>query len=159
MKRSLIISGLIVLFFIIALVAFNRISAEKKKASQYTEVFKGGFEIAITSAGELMAENSVEIKAPEIAQRGDMRPMDLRIQDLVPEGTEVETGDYVGQLDRSDFDNTLKDILEWIATQEKDLEMKLLDSAVTLSALRDEVQNQRYVAEADSVTLLNSKYE
>ena len=159
MKRVYIISGTIVLLSVLVLVVFNRVASEKKNASQYTEVIKGDFEIAITSAGELMAENSVEIKAPEIAQRGDMRPMDLRIQDLVPEGTEVVKGDYVGQLDRSDFDNTLKDILDWLATQEKDLEMRLLDSAVTLSALRDEVRNQRYVVDADSVTLLNSKYE
>jgi HlyD family secretion protein len=159
MKRTLIIAGLVVLVSVVAVVVFNRISSEKKMAGLYTQVFKGDFEIAIISAGELKAENSVDILGPEIAQRGDMRSMDIRIQDLVPEGTEVREGDYVAQLDRSNFDNTLKDILEMMATQEKDLEMRLLDSAVTLSALRDEVQNQRYVVEADSVTLINSKFE
>jgi HlyD family secretion protein len=159
MKRTLIIAGLVVLVSVAAIAVFNRISFEKKRAGLYTQVFKGEFEIAIVSAGELRAENSVDIQGPEIAQRGDMRSMDIRIQDLVPEGTEVMEGDYVAQLDRSNFDNTLKDILDMIATQQKELDMRLLDSAVTLSALRDEVQNQRYVVEADSVTLMNSKYE
>ena len=159
MKRSLIIAGLVILVSTISLIVFNRISAGKKRTGLYTEVFKGDFEIAITSAGELRAENSVDIKGPEIAQRGDMRSMDIRIQDLVPEGTEVKEGDYIAQLDRSNFDNTLKDIIEYIAEQEKKLEIKLLDTAVTLSDLRDYILNQRYIVEADSVTLVNSKYE
>lgn len=159
MKRTLIIAGLVVLVSVVIVAVFNRISYENKRAGLFTQVFKGDFEIAIISTGELKAENSVDINGPEIAQRGDMRSMDIRIQDLVPEGTEVMEGDYIAQLDRSNFENTLKDILEMVATQQKDLEMRLLDSAITLSALRDEVQNQRYVVEADSVTLMNSKYE
>jgi multidrug efflux pump subunit AcrA (membrane-fusion protein) len=159
MKRVYIISGIIVLVSVLALVVFNRLASEKKTAALYTEVIKGDFEIAITTAGELKAENSVDIKGPEIAQRGDVRSMDIRIQDLVPEGTEVKEGDYIAQLDRSNFDNTLKDILERLGEMQKELDMKILDTAVTLSAYRDEIQNQRYVVEADSITLKNSVYE
>jgi HlyD family secretion protein len=159
MKKVYIIPGIVVLVSVLALVVFNRLASEKKKAGLYTEVVKGDFEIIVTTAGELRAENSVEIKGPEIAQRGDMRSMEIRIQDLVPEGTIVQEGDYVAQLDRSNFDNTLKDINDWLATAEKDLNMKILDTAVTLSALRDEVLNQRYIVEADSITLRNSQFE
>ena len=34
--------------------------------------------------------------------------MEIKITDLVPEGTEVKEGDYVATLDRTSFDNTLK---------------------------------------------------
>lgn len=159
MKRVYIISGIVVLVSVLVLVVFNRLASERKTAALYTEVIKGDFEIALTTAGELKAENSVEIKGPEIAQRGDVRAEDLRIQDIVPEGTEVQEGDYIAQLDRSSFNNTLKDILDRLGEMQKELDMKILDTAVTLSAYRDEIQNQRYIVEADSITLRNSTYE
>jgi HlyD family secretion protein len=159
MKRVYIVSGLVVVVSVLVLIVFNRLASEKKTAALFTEVFNGDFEINVTSAGELRAENSVEIKGPEIAQRGDVRSQDIRIQDLVPEGTEVQAGDYVAQLDRSNFENTLKDIQEFLATAQKNLEMKILDTAVTLSAIRNDVQNQRYIVEADSITFRNSKFE
>ena len=43
-----------------------------------------------------------------------MHIMDLKIQDIVPEGTLVKEGDYIAQLDRSSYSNTLKDELEQI---------------------------------------------
>jgi HlyD family secretion protein len=159
MKRVYIISGIIVLSSIILLTIFNRLASEKKTAALYTEVIRGDLEIAVTTAGELRAENSVEIKGPEIAQRGEVRAADLRILDIIPEGTEVQKGDYVAQLDRSGFDNTLKDILERLQSLQKDLDMMILDTAVTLLAYRNDVQNQIYIVEADSVTFLNSKFE
>jgi HlyD family secretion protein len=159
MKRVYIISGIVVLVSILSLVVFDRLATESKSAALYSEVTKGDFEISITTAGELRAENSIDVKGPEIAQRGEVRSADLRIQDIVPEGTEVKKGDYVAQLDRSQFENTLKDIQDQFDQFEKDLDMMLLDSAVTLSAIRNDVQNQKYIVESDSITLRNSQYE
>jgi HlyD family secretion protein len=159
MKRVYIISGIIVILSIVVLVIFNRLASERKTAALFTEAIKGDFEVAITTAGELQAENSIDIKGPEVAQRGEVRAADLRIQDIVPEGTEVQKGDYVAQLDRSQFENTLKDILDRLQTMEKELNMQILDTALSLSALRDDIQNQKYIVDADSITLRNSKYE
>ena len=39
------------------------------------------------------------------------------------------------------FDNTLKDELERLTTFETNLEVKILDTAVTLSNLRDNIKN------------------
>ena len=41
-----------------------------------------------------------------------MHAMELKIQDIVPEGTIVNEGDYIAQLDRTSYANTLKDALE-----------------------------------------------
>ena len=41
-----------------------------------------------------------------------MHVADLKILDIVPEGTIVKEGDYVAQLDRTSYDNTLKDELQ-----------------------------------------------
>ena len=45
-----------------------------------------------------------------------MHAMDLKIQDIVPEGTIVKEGDYIAQLDRTTYDNTLKDEHENLKT-------------------------------------------
>ena len=85
--------------------------------------------------------------------------MDIKITDMVPEGTEVKQGDYVATLDRTTFDNSLKDELERLTTQETNLEMKILDTAVTLSNLRDNIKNLRFTVEEAEITLQQSKYE
>jgi HlyD family secretion protein len=159
MKRIYVVSCVVIVFAVLVLIVFNRVTSEKKKAILFTDAIKGDFEIALTTAGELRAENSIDIKGPEIARRGEVRSAELRILDLVPEGTEVKKGDYVAQFDRSEFDNTLKDILDRLDELQKELDMMILDTAVTLSASRNDIQNQRYIVEADSITLRNSQFE
>jgi hypothetical protein len=85
--------------------------------------------------------------------------MDFKIQDMVPEGTIVKQGDYVAQLDRTSYDNTLKDEIETLKTLHTNLEMKVLDTTDVLSSLRDEIKNQKYVVEEAGITLDQSKYE
>jgi multidrug efflux pump subunit AcrA (membrane-fusion protein) len=166
MKRILIIG--IVLAAIIALIVFNQMTSRKGNVSSFTEVKKGLFEISVTNSGELIAERSIDIKGPEIgmgSDRGgqgrgfDMHAMDLKIQDIVPEGTVVKEGDYIAQLDRSTYANTLKDELEVLKTYQTNVDMKVLDTAVVLTNQRDDIKNQRFVVEEASITLAQSKYE
>lgn len=159
MKKKIIITGIVVLSAFIFLFALDKITSRKKKVEIYTEVQKGQFEIAVTSAGELMAERSVEIKGPEIAMGRDIRFFNIKITDLIPEGTVVKEGDYVATLDRTDLNNNLKDARESLLTLQTKLDMKLLDTAVILTGLRDEIRNQVYTVEEAEMTLHNSKYE
>jgi HlyD family secretion protein len=85
--------------------------------------------------------------------------MDLKIQDIVPEGTVVKKGNYVAQLDRTSYDNTLKDEYTNLQTLQQNLDMKILDTAVTLTSLRDQIKNQAYAVEDAQITLEQSKYE
>lgn len=89
----------------------------------------------------------------------DFHIMDFKIQDMVPEGTIVNAGDYVAQLDRSSYENTLKDEEENLKTMQANLEMRILDTAVTLTSLRDDIKNQRYAVEEARITLDQAKYE
>src|SRR5450759_668920 len=107
MKRILVIGG--VVLAIIALIVFNKMTSKKGAIDSFTEVKKGLFEITVINSGELIAEKSIDVKGPEIGMgsdhggnRGgghDMHAMDLKIQDIVPEGTLVKEGDYIAQLD------------------------------------------------------------
>jgi HlyD family secretion protein len=159
MKRTLIIAGIIVIVAIVAMILINKASAKKDISTLYATAEKGQFEIVVTTTGELQAEFSTDIRGPEMTQSRNIRSMDIKIQDLVAEGTEVKEGDYVAALDRTTFDNSLKDELERLETQNTAYQMKLLDSAVTLSNYRDNIKNQRFTVEEADITLQQSKYE
>lgn len=160
MKRTITITALVALATIVVMLIFNKLASGKAESNVLTTAAKGEFEISISTAGELLAENSIDIKAPEIARRGrNIRAQALEIQDIIPEGTEVKEGDYVAMLNRTQYDNTLKDELERLTQARTNVEMRKLDTAVTLTGLRDEIRNQRHTAEEAQITLLNSKYE
>ncbi|MGB8490549.1 MAG: efflux RND transporter periplasmic adaptor subunit [Bacteroidales bacterium] len=159
MKRTIILTLSVAFLTITALIVFNKLASKKKSENLFAESVKGDFEIAISGSGELLPENSLDIKAPEISRGRDFHAADLKIQDLVPEGTIVNKGDYVATLDRTQFDNTLKDEQERLSTYRTNLEMKGLDTAVTLTALRDGIRNQRQAVEEAEIILRNSQYE
>ena len=102
MKRILIIGGVVVA--IVALIVFNKMTSKKSDLNTFAEVKKGLFEITVSNSGELIAEKSIDIKGPEINPGSErvfqgmshgMHAMDLKIQDIVPEGTVVKDGDYI----------------------------------------------------------------
>jgi HlyD family secretion protein len=159
MKKTIIITAIVAVVAIIALIVINRASAKKDMANLFVEAQRGQFDIIVTTTGELQAENSKDIIGPEFTQSRMIRAMDIKITDLVPEGTEVKEGDYVATLDRTSFDNSLKDELERLATYETNLEVKILDTAVSLSNLRDNIKNLRFNVEEAGITLQESKYE
>jgi len=159
MKKTIVTTVIVVVITLIGLIIFNRIFTKKDDASQFIGAAHGKFEITVTTTGELVAENSVDIKAPEFAQGRDVRSSHIKITDLVPEGTEVKAGDYVATLDRTELENLLKDARERLVTFHTDLEMAILDTAVTMNNIRDQISNQIHTVEEAEITLKNSKYE
>ncbi|HBE43372.1 MAG TPA: RND transporter [Bacteroidales bacterium] len=159
MKKATIITVIVAVLAIILLIVVNRSGSKKDLANLFVEARRGQFDILVTTTGELQAENSTDIKGPEFTQSRNIRAMDIKITDLVPEGTEVKEGDYIATLDRTSFDNSLKDELENLVTYETNLEVKMLDTAVSLSNLRDQIKNLRFSVEEAEITLQESKYE
>jgi HlyD family secretion protein len=168
MKRTLIITGIVALVIVIAMIVFNKLVSKKDTTSIYTEVMKGPFEITVANSGEIEAEKSIDIMGPQISPStgdgrgggpGGMRFQSFKISDIVPEGTMVKEGDYIAQLDRTDYENTLKTALENLNTLQSNLEMAILDTAVTLTNLRDAIKNQVITVEEAEITLDQSKYE
>ena len=125
----------------------------------FAEVKRGTFEIVVSSSGELISEKSFDIKGPNLVQNMNFRPVPVKITDLVPEGTIVRKGEYIGTLDRTAFNNTLKDETDILKKLQTDFEMKLFDTAVTLSVLRDDIKNQYYISEEAEIVVEQSKYE
>lgn len=173
MKRTIIITGIVAVVIVIAMLVFNKVVSKKDTAIIYAEVKKGLFEISVSNTGDLEAEKSVDILGPDIMQAtsqgrgggpgmgggGHMRISSFKISDMVPEGTIVREGDYIAQLDRTEYDNSLKTALENLNTLQANLEMAILDTAVSLTNLRDAIKNQYITVEETEITLAQSKYE
>ena len=159
MKKTVIITAIVAVVVILILVIINRVSNKEDLTVLYSEVRRGNFEILVTVTGELQAENSTEIRGPELLGGRNMRITDIQIQDLVPEGTIVRTGDYVATLDRTNMDNSLKDELDRLETMENNYKMKVLDTTLSLGDFRDNLRNLKFNMEEAEITLEQSKYE
>ena len=160
MKKTVITTALVAVLTLVALLVLVRLTSGKDlKVMNFGKAEQGTFEISVSNTGELLAENSDDIKGPDIVRNRNFRSAGIKIVDLVPEGTEVKKGDYIATLDRSAFSNTLKDELDNLKTIQTDLEIKILDTAVTLSTLRDDMKNQSFTVEEASIALDQSKYE
>jgi HlyD family secretion protein len=159
MKRTIIITSIIVAVAIIAMIVISKLGSKDDLSKLYTDVQKGDFEIVVTTTGELQSEVSLDIKGPEGLMSRNMRFGGIKIQDLVPEGTEVKKGDYVATLDRSSVDNTLKDELDRQELLETELLKKQIDTTISLGNLRDELVNLKFNLEEAEITLEQSVYE
>ncbi len=159
MKKILYISVTTVIVVIVALVIFNKVTSGEDLATLEVKVAIGNFEILVTTTGELQAENSKQITAPAGLRSRNLRFGQLKIQDLIPEGTVVDSGDYVAQIDRSDADNRLKDMLDELEKEEYDLLKTRLDTTIQLRNLRDELINLEFNMEEVGITLEQSIYE
>ncbi|MDX2413709.1 MAG: efflux RND transporter periplasmic adaptor subunit [Bacteroidales bacterium] len=159
MKKTLIISGIVIGVIIIAMIVFNALTKTDDKSLLFVKVESDVFEILVTTTGELQAESSTEIKGPDGLSSRNMRFREILIQDLIPEGTVVAKGDYVATLDRSEADNTLKDEFDKLETRENEYAMKKLDTTISLGNLRDDLVNLKYNMEEAEITLEQSKYE
>jgi multidrug efflux pump subunit AcrA (membrane-fusion protein) len=137
----------------------NKVFSKNDSSELFAEAASGNFEITITSTGELIAENSVDIMGPEIAAGRDIRSTNIKITDLIAEGTEVKKGDYIATLDRTELDNSLKEYRQNLTEMNANIEMLLLDTAMTMNSIRDQINNQKHTVEEAEITLRNSKFE
>ncbi len=160
MKKTIILAVLLFIIPSAALITFYRLTSGKTEADEkFAEARIGEFEIVVSNTGELVPENAVDIRGPNVVRNRYFRIRPMKITDLVPEGTVVKKGDYIATIDRTNYDNSLKDATDELQTLESQLEMKLLDTALTLSALRDDIKNQIFATEESSIAVDVSIYE
>jgi multidrug resistance efflux pump len=153
-KKYLYPIGLLLILFVMWLTVGAETSEENVL---YTQPTVGYFEVTITSSGELQAQNSTSITAPENMRQ--FRVNNVPILNLVPEGTVVEKGDFVAELDRSSLANTLQDAQLSLEEEETQLEQVRLDSTLNLSAARNNIVDLEYAAEQAQLVVEQSQYE
>lgn len=133
-------------------------SADASDNSLKTFPQKGDFEINVTVKGELDAEKSVDINGPS-GLRSIQIYSEIKIDDLVAEGTIVDSGDYIASLDQTVVLNKLKEIDANLEKLVSGINKSKIDSALELRAARDELINQTYALEETEIELSNSKFE
>jgi len=159
MKRKTLLAIVIPAVVILALVLYSVLSGKEKEVVLETQVEQGKFEIAVMVTGELQAIRETEIQAPAQLRSRNLRIRSVMIQDLIPEGTVVDSGQWVATLDRSEADNSLKDMLDELEQQESEYTRVRLDTTMQLRELRDELVNLNFAMEEAEITLEQSKFE
>src|SRR5690606_28053295 len=105
MQKKWIYSSLVVLLVIISWFYFS--DDDTKKAEIVIQPTTGAFEVRVTNTGELRAQTSTEIMGPAGARQVGI--WNLKIQRLIPEGTVVDSGAFVAELDRSELMGKIQD--------------------------------------------------
>ncbi len=118
---------------------------------------KGLFQVTVTTTGELQAKNSINIMGPEGARAANIWQM--RIANIVPEGTVVKKGEFVAELDKSEVTGKFKDSQLSVQKLEAQFLQTKLDSTLTLSQGRDELVNLFYAEEEKRLVMEQSTYE
>jgi multidrug efflux pump subunit AcrA (membrane-fusion protein) len=121
-------------------------------------VQSGLFKIAVTTTGELEAESSESIRGPE-----NLRSLrifnDIKINELVAEGTIVDSGDFVANLDRTEVESKLKDLETELEKLESQFTKTLLDTTLNLRRKRDDLVNLKFGLEERQIEVDQSKFE
>ncbi len=118
---------------------------------------KGLFLVTVTTTGELQAKNSINIMGSANARAANIWQM--KITNIVPEGTVVKKGQFVADLDKSEIMSKFKDSQLSIQKFEAQYLQTKLDSTLTLSQARDELVNLFYAVEEKRIMMEQSAYE
>jgi flagellar hook protein FlgE len=111
----------------------------------------------VTTTGELEAKNSEKILGPEgLNQVGIWR---TTIEDIIADGSLVDSGQYVARLDQTEISNKIKDKETELEKLETQVTKTRIDTSIEMRAARDELVNLKYALEERRIVLEQSKYE
>ncbi|TSA24533.1 MAG: RND transporter, partial [Bacteroidetes bacterium] len=138
-KRYIYIFGGIILLAIILYIIFSK---PEKKQEVVVQVKSGDLPIEVTTTGELIAKSSEKIYGPEGLRQ--VRIYQTKIQDIIPDGTVVDSGQYIATLDRTEIATRIKDEETDLEKFESQLIKTKLDTSLELRNARDELINLQY---------------
>jgi HlyD family secretion protein len=157
MKKSkiyLISLAAVLLIVIIWIIAG---SGPDKETTVKVPVKFGKFDITVTTTGELEAKSSEKINGP--VNLRDFRIWQIKIEDIIPDGTVVDSGDYIATLDRTELVNKMKDQELEIEKLETQFTKTQLDTTLELRTNRDNLVNLKYALEEAQIVVDQSIYE
>ncbi len=122
-------------------------------------VQSGMFELALNIKGEIRGKNAVIIALPDELKRRDLRIYQLKIKDMVQEGTEVKKGEWIATLDAATINQQIQNNKQDLTRHFAELNDEKIDSAIQLTKLREELQEFTYDLAYKELELEQSKYE
>jgi len=158
MKKKLLLPVILVVLLLVVVIII--LSGPKNDEIHVTaQVKKGPFEVLVFTTGQLEAKSSVKITIPEALTNNNVRIWEIKITDLVLEGTVVDSGDYVGTLDHSTVDAELLLAREEMEQTMNEFEDAQMDSNLSLSNIRDQIVNAHESVEEMQIILKESVFE
>lgn len=159
MKRKNVLTVIVSVVVILILVWYFSTPEDLSDRTIMTEVKSGTFVIDITTTGELEARSSEKIMGPNPISLRNARIFQYRIEDIIPDGTVVDSGQWIATLDRSDLENKIKDQELEVEKLQTQYVKSQLDTTMTLRNARDELINLRYAMEEKQIVMDQSVYE
>ena len=147
-------AGLLILTTVVFAATTSSGDVERELIARVT---RGDFKVVVTTTGELRARKFVQIQGPQNAQQAQQ--FQMRIASLVPEGTVVNTGNVVGELDRSSIGSKVQEVALAMQKAEAQYAQAQLDSTLTLAQAREDLRNLEYALEEKQIIKDQSTYE
>ncbi|MCX6143085.1 MAG: HlyD family efflux transporter periplasmic adaptor subunit [Ignavibacteriales bacterium] len=156
-KRRPIVSYSVLGVVLVCFVWYFSASGTTAKSDVLVAPTKGQFLVTVTTTGELQAKSSIDIKGSDNARAAGIWQM--KISNIITEGTVVKKGDFVCEIDKSEIAQKLKDSQLSVQKLEAQFLQTKLDSALALSQARDELVNLFYAQEEKKIVMDQSAYE
>ncbi|QHS60787.1 efflux RND transporter periplasmic adaptor subunit [Chitinophaga agri] len=154
-KKKWLLAAIVVPVIAICYFVFAGKAAD---SSITAKVRKGSFRDVVNSSGELLAENTVYISAPADLQSNQIYE-EIKIQEMVNEGSRVKEGDYIATLDPTLVNKRISDTQLSLEKSNANITQTALDTALTLRDARDQQTNLQFTMEQKKLALELSKYE
>lgn len=149
--KGLALAGILIL--LLSIIFWPEKNSEKLSG----KVEKGDFKIEVNTSGELQAKESEDIKGPTALRAHGI--WQVKITDLITEGTYVKEGDYVAQLDKSEVGTKIIAASTEVEKITSEYEQARLDTAIEMSQLKDDLLNLKYSIEEKQLIFDQSTYE
>ena len=143
--------------FFIAIIIF--VGGKELVSENIYTVKSGPFELALNIKGEVQGKNAVVISLPDELKRRDLRLYELKIKDMVEEGTEVKKGEWIATLDAATITQNMQNNSQELTERRAEFNDAKIDSAIQLTKLREEIAEFEYDLEYKKLELEQAKYE
>lgn len=143
---------------LVLILSFWALSGEEEISRDITaKSFLGEFKDVVTSSGELMAKNSEDISGPQNARRFGL--YNIKISDLVAEGTYVEKGDMVAELDKTELSGRLNELYNELEKAQSQYTQTKLDTTLELRQERSGIESIEFDIRQKKVEIEQSEFE
>lgn len=143
MKHKWYIAG-ILLSIIILVFILNSFSAKDRIDLPSAKIKYGEFLIELAASGEIKAAKSINVSAPRVRTN-------LQIVNLAPEGTVVDSGDFLIQFDTNELQKTIDDEHSELEIAQANFEKSLASMEANMAQLVSSLENSQ--ASFDLATL------
>ncbi|MEO8146676.1 MAG: efflux RND transporter periplasmic adaptor subunit [Bacteroidia bacterium] len=154
-NKKVIIAAVLLIVALSGWYFYSRASANEGDVSVIVK--KGEFEIEVVTSGELEAKTSKDIEGPTAMR--SLGIWQVKIENLVPEGSAVKKGDFIAELDKTEIATKIKDAQSELEKTQSQYEQIRLDTTLTLRQARDELNNLNFQVKEKQIIVEQSTYE